>query len=304
MTCRSAIYPESDRNWHSVSHLGVLLVGFAVRTPECCSSLEFPTPPSPAIATPPPNPTITTPPPSTTTTRDLQTTSIDHKMSDPLPRILVLISGNGSNLQALIDATATTPPLLPATIAHVLSNKKSAYGLTRAHNSSIPTTYHNLVPYKKRHAPDQISLARQEYDAELARLIIEQKPDLVVCAGWMHILSPAFLVPLEQNNIIIINLHPALPGQFDGANAIERSYQAWKNGEIKKTGVMIHYVIQDVDRGEPILVREVEFKEGEGLEELEGRIHAVEHEAIVEGTVLALEQMKRRAQEDAHATSS
>ncbi|RPA86819.1 phosphoribosylglycinamide formyltransferase [Ascobolus immersus RN42] len=213
-------------------------------------------------------------------------------MSDSTPSILVLISGSGSNLQALIDASQS--PRLPGKITHVISNKKSAYGLTRAANHSIPTSYHNLVPYKKQYS--DIAEARSVYDADLAKLILEQKPDMVVCAGWMHILSMSFLTPLADANIPIINLHPALPGMFDGARAIERAKEAFERGEISGTGVMVHYVIGEVDRGEPIVVRDVEMKVGESLDDLEARIHAVEHEAIVEGARIVLEKLvKERA---------
>lgn len=92
----------------------------------------------------------------------------------------------------------------------------------------------------------------------------------------------------------IINLHPALPGEFDGANAIQRAWEAWGRGEITRTGIMIHRVIAEVDRGSPLLTREVRFVQGETLAELEGRIHEVEHEAIVEGARLALEERARR----------
>jgi phosphoribosylglycinamide formyltransferase len=206
----------------------------------------------------------------------------------PLPRILVLISGSGTNLQALLDST------LPGEITHVLSNRKSAFGLTRAHDAGIPTTYHNLLAYKSRYPSTDPQSARQAYDADLARLILEQDPDLVVCAGWMHILSPTALDPLKDAGVDIINLHPALPGQFDGKDAIERAWKAFQADEVKETGVMIHHVIHAVDRGEPIVVRRVELREGESLEELEARIHKVEHEAIVEGTCIALEQRVER----------
>ncbi|KAI5849581.1 formyl transferase [Morchella snyderi] len=218
-------------------------------------------------------------------------------MATPAPttaRLLVLISGNGSNLQALIAATTSTtstPPALPARIIHVISNKKAAFGLTRAASANIPTTYHNLLPYKKQHA--DIAAARHAYDAELARLILEQKPDMVVCAGWMHIFSDAALQPLAEAGVGIINLHPALPGQFDGAGAIERAYEAFQRGEIGGTGIMVHWVIGEVDRGEPIVVREVEMVAGESLEELEERIHKVEHVEIVNGTRMALKRLMR-----------
>lgn len=206
----------------------------------------------------------------------------------PSPRILVLISGNGSNLQALIDAT----PPLPGTIIHVLSNRRTAYGLTRAATAGIPTSYHNLVSYKSRYSTDVA--AREAYDADLARLILAQKPDLVVCAGWMHILSTTALDPLEAAGIDIINLHPALPGQFDGKDAIGRAWRAFQEGEVDGTGVMMHHVISAVDRGEPVLVRKVEIRKGESVEELEARIHEVEHEMIVEGTRIVLEQRAER----------
>lgn len=131
-------------------------------------------------------------------------------------RTTVLISGNGSNLQAVIDQVAAGT--LDTTLIRVLSNRKDAFGLERARRANIPTQYHNLVKYKKQHpaTPDGVQAAREEYDAELARLILADQPELVVCLGFMHILSPEFLTPLERANVRIINLHPALPGAFNG----------------------------------------------------------------------------------------
>ncbi|KAE8857010.1 hypothetical protein PTNB29_08077 [Pyrenophora teres f. teres] len=213
-------------------------------------------------------------------------------MADRQFNLTVLISGNGSNLQALIDACASGA--LPNTrITNVISNRKAAYGLERAAKASIPTTYHNLVPYKKTH-PDYIDMARQRYDADLAKIILESapRPDLIVCAGWMHIVTPSFLTPISAANIKIINLHPALPGEFAGAGAIERAWKAGREDGLKRTGVMIHEVIAEVDAGEAIVTQEVELKEGETLEELEERIHGVEHGLIVEGTRRTLEKIK------------
>lgn len=95
-------------------------------------------------------------------------------------------------------------------------------------------------------------------------------------------------------HIDIINLHPALPKMFDGAGAIERVFEAWQKGEIQKTGVMVHHVVHAVDRGEPIVVREVELKKGDTLVDLEKRIHAIEHVAIVDATGIALEQRRKK----------
>ncbi|KAI5855896.1 formyl transferase [Tricharina praecox] len=214
-----------------------------------------------------------------------QALSIEPTPKD-IQRILVLISGSGTNLQALLDAS------LPGQIIHVLSNRKSAFGLTRAANAGIPTSYHNLLSYKSRYPTDEE--ARAAYDAELAALILAQQPDLVVCAGWMHILSEAALRPLKEKGVDIINLHPALPGCFDGKDAIQRAWSAFQQSEITETGIMIHHVIGAVDRGEPIIVRKVDMREGESVEELEARMHAIEHEAIVEGTKLVLEERLRR----------
>lgn len=171
-----------------------------------------------------------------------------------------------------------------------LHSRKAAYGLQRAEKASIKTTYHNLVPYKKKY-PDDIAQARNAYDTELANIILalDPRPDLIVCAGWMHIVTPHFLTPIAAAGIKIINLHPALPGEFAGAGAIERAWKAGREDGLKRTGVMIHEVIAEVDAGEAIVTREVELKEGESLEELEGRMHDVEHGLIVEGTRKALE---------------
>lgn len=136
-------------------------------------------------------------------------------------RLTVLISGNGTNLQAVIDKI-DAGKFPGVSIVRVLSNRKDAFGLERARRVNIPTTYHNLVKYKKQHpaTPEGVQAAREEYDAELARLILEDKPDLVYCLGFMHVLSPRFLEPLEEKKIKIINLHPALPGQFNGAVSV------------------------------------------------------------------------------------
>lgn len=140
-------------------------------------------------------------------------------MTSPI-RTTILISGSGTNLQAVIDKVHAGA--LNAQLIRVLSNRKDAFGLERARQASIPTEYHNLVKYKKAHpaTPEGVQAAREEYDAELARLILADQPELVVCLGFMHILSPQFLSPLEKANVRIVNLHPALPGAFNGVVSI------------------------------------------------------------------------------------
>ncbi|MCJ1386963.1 hypothetical protein MMC17_010092 [Xylographa soralifera] len=202
-------------------------------------------------------------------------------------RILVLISGNGTNLQALIDAAACSR-IPNAKIIHVISNRKDAYGLQRAEKAGISTSYHNLLKYKNQHGDQSVENIRAIYDRDLAEMVLKETPDLVVCAGFMHILADTFLQPLQEADVPVINLHPALPGQFSGVDAIGRAYRAFQKQEITKTGIMIHYVINEVDLGQPILVKEIELKHGESLEDLEQRIHLAEWQMIVEGTNMAL----------------
>lgn len=230
-------------------------------------------------------------------------------MTDKL-KILILISGSGTNLQAIIDAIAEEK-IEDAEIIRVISSSATAYGLERASKSDIPTTVHRLKEYYADIAKGERPKARKQFNKDLANLVLygnkdgdedEAKgskhivPDLIVCAGWMLILSPEFLSPLEDQGVEIINLHPALPGAFDGTHAIERAWQAGQDGEITKGGVMIHKVIQQVDAGEPLLVKEVDIIKGETVEAYESKIHQVEHIAIVEGTILALKEIREKKQ--------
>ena len=222
--------------------------------------------------------------------------------------LTVLISGSGTNLQALIDACGQAPPsknkpaprrtLTNAEISHVISNRREAYGLARAQDAHIPVTYHNLLSYKKKHPDTEagIQAARSQYDTDLAQKILTHIPcpDLVICAGWMHVLSPAFVNALASANVPIINLHPALPGKFNGADAIGRAYQAFQRGEISGTGVMVHYVVDEVDMGKPVLVKEVDMMSGESQKELEERIHETEWKLIVEATGRVLHELEEK----------
>lgn len=206
--------------------------------------------------------------------------------------IIVLISGNGTNLQALIDNCKSGK--IPGKITHVISSSAKAYGLERASKADIPTTVHRLYTYYKgipREDKKNRAKARAKFDKDLSTLILNklEKPDLIVCAGWMLILSSEFLKPMEAADVPIINLHPALPGAFEGTHAIERSWDAGQKGIVNKGGCMIHYVIEQVDRGKPLIVKEIPVIKGETVDDFEARIHAQEHVAIVEGTVEVLE---------------
>lgn len=208
-----------------------------------------------------------------------------------MSRVTVLISGSGSNLQALIDAQQTGK-LGSGKIVSVISSSKNAYGLTRAQNAGIPTKVHSMYKYTKSIAKEDKearSLARRKFEEDLATIVMEDKPDLVVCAGWLLILGPSFLKSV--NGTKIINLHPALPGAFDGTtHAIEMAWKECQDSGIPLTaGCMVHYLIEEVDKGEPIVVKKLEIIPGkETLEEYEIRVHKAEHVAIVEGTLKAL----------------
>lgn len=189
----------------------------------------------------------------------------------------------GSNLQALIDA-AGTDALPNAQITHVISSRSNVYGLERAARHNIPSTVCALKTFLTRNPGS----SRQDFDRHVAQLVVSTTPDLVVLAGWMLILSDKFLEITNAAHVPCINLHPALPKAFDGANAIGRAYEAYKRGETTKTGAMVHRVIAEVDRGEPLVVEEIEMRD-ETLEELEARIHTVEHRIIVQGARKMLE---------------
>jgi len=183
-------------------------------------------------------------------------------------RLVVLISGNGSNLQAILDACDSGE--LHAKVVSVISNKADAYGLVRARNAGVEACFF----------PKQENESRQEYDARLAIYVSSCLPDYVTLAGWMRILSSSFLSSFPNR---VINLHPALPGMFPGLHAIERAYEAYQRGDIKHTGVMVHLVPDEgVDNGPLLAQQEVRFQPGESLERFEARVHEVEHKLLVD----------------------
>jgi phosphoribosylglycinamide formyltransferase 1 len=197
------------------------------------------------------------------------------------PRLVVLISGNGSNLQAILDACDSGE--LHAKVVSVISSKADAYGLVRARDAGVEAI----------HFSKQENETRQQYDARLAAYVSTCLPDYVILAGWMRILSSAFLSCFPDR---VINLHPALPGMFPGLHAIERAYEAYQRGTIKYTGVMVHLVPDEgVDNGPLLGQQEIHFQPDESLEEFEARVHEVEHKLLVDTLKTILEENKRSA---------
>lgn len=190
-----------------------------------------------------------------------------------MTRIAVLISGNGSNLQAILDATADGR--LPAVeVALVVSNRRDAYGLDRAIRCGVPAVWFPLAPYTCA------GRSRAAYDSDLALIVDAFGAEWVVLAGWMHLLSRAFLDHFPGR---VINLHPALPGQFPGTHAIERAFKAFHAGHIAHTGVMVHLVPDEAVDAGPVLAQEdVRIYPHDTLDDLEARIHAVEHRLLVQ----------------------
>lgn len=197
------------------------------------------------------------------------------------PRLVVLISGNGSNLQAILDACDSGE--LDAKVVSVISNKADAYGLVRARNAGVESIFF----------PRQEDESRQEYDERLASYVSACFPDYVILAGWMRILSSSFLSSFPNR---VINLHPALPGMFPGLHAIERAYEAYQRGDIKQTGVMVHLVPDEgVDNGPWLGQQEIHFQPDESLERFEARVHEVEHRLLVDTLKHMLQDNKRSA---------
>ena len=170
----------------------------------------------------------------------------------------VLLSGSGTNLQALIDAIAAGE--LDAEIKLVVASRPSAYGLKRAEAAGIQTLTLSREMYADPLQADEIIAA------ELLRAGV----DYVVMAGYMRMVHAPLLATFKNR---VVNIHPALLPSFQGAHGIEDAY----NRGVKVTGVTVHFANEVYDQG-PIIAQEiVRIEEGMSLEELESGIHAVEH---------------------------
>lgn len=183
-------------------------------------------------------------------------------------RLVVLISGSGTNLQAVLDACRSGE--LDAEVTAVFSNQPEAYGLERARQFEVPA--HVLRKPK--------GIDRRDYDRLLADAVAVYQPDWVLLAGWMRLLSSEFLSRFPNR---VVNIHPALPGTFPGTHAIERAWEVHQTDGLRKTGVMVHLVPDEgVDCGPVLGVQEVIITPEDTLESLEARIHQVEHKLYVE----------------------
>lgn len=177
-------------------------------------------------------------------------------MTEPL-KIGVLLSGSGTNLQAIIDAAAEG---LPVEIVHVVSSRPDAFGIERAHRAGIPVTVLNRDVYA-----DPV-----EADKRIAETLRYAHAEYVVMAGYMRKVTPVLLDAFPDR---VLNLHPALLPSFKGAHAIQDAFDAG----VKVTGITVHFANEDYDKGPIVAQRAVEVREDDTLEALEARIHEVEH---------------------------
>ena len=177
-------------------------------------------------------------------------------MVEPL-KIGVLLSGSGTNLQAIIDAAGEG---LPVDIVRVVSSRPDAYGIERARAAGIPATVLNRGVYADPEAAD----------ARIVAELREAGAEYVVMAGYMRKVTPVMLEAFPDR---VLNLHPARLPSFKGAHAIADAYDA---GE-KVTGITVHFANEDYDKGPIVAQRAVEVREDDTLEALEARIHEVEH---------------------------
>lgn len=182
-------------------------------------------------------------------------------------RLAVLVSGNGSNLQAVIDACRDGT--IPATeVALVVSNVPDAYGLDRARAACIATAVVERRPGE----------ARPAYDTRLRDVVARAAPDLVVLAGWMRILTAEFVSAFD-----VINLHPALPGELPGTRSIERAWHEALAGERTASGVMVHRVPDEaVDDGPVLATARVPIELDDTFESFAERMHRTEHRLLVD----------------------
>jgi phosphoribosylglycinamide formyltransferase 1 len=182
-------------------------------------------------------------------------------------RVVVLASGSGSNLQAIIDACASGQ--IDGAVVHVVSDRHDAFALQRAHAAGIAAT----------HLARRDGESRAAYDTRLADVVEAGQADIVVLAGWMRILTMSFLSRFPER---VVNIHPALPGELPGTDAVARAYEQARRGERSSTGVMVHLVPDEgVDDGPVLGTITVPIDSDDTMETLTERVHAAEHRLLV-----------------------
>lgn len=178
-------------------------------------------------------------------------------------KFAVLISGKGTNLQAILDAKARGA--IDSELAVVISNKEDAFGLERAKAFGVETVFAD---------PSQFD-SRDAFDQHLLLLLSSYGVDFVVLAGYMRILSDSFIDAYEGR---LLNIHPSLLPQFKGAKAIREAFET----KVSETGATVHFVVKELDSGPIILQKAVSINSTDTLEDVADKIHAVEHDIYPE----------------------
>ena len=173
-------------------------------------------------------------------------------------KVGVLLSGSGTNFQAIIDEAAAG---LPVEVVQVVSSRPDAYGIERARAAGIPVLVMNREAYAD---PDAA-------DARIVETLQAAGAEYVVMAGYMRMVTAEILDAFPDR---VVNLHPALLPSFKGAHAIQDAFDFG----VKVTGVTVHFANADYDKGPIIAQRAVEVRESDTVDSLEARIHSVEHE--------------------------
>lgn len=204
-------------------------------------------------------------------------------MTNPL-KIGVLISGSGTNLQAIIDTIKADG--LPVEIVKVISSRPDAYGITRAQNANISVCALNRTVYEDPESADQ-------------RIVDEMQAagaEYVVMAGYMRKLTPVVLQAFPNR---VLNLHPALLPAFPGAHAIQEAFDYG----VKVTGVTVHFANEDYDKGPIIAQRAVTVEEDWDCDKLESVIHEIEH-SLYQEVLRALAEDRVHLTEDGKVSVS
>jgi len=193
-------------------------------------------------------------------------------------RLVVLASGNGTNLQAIIDACESKQ--IEAQVVGVISDKHEAFALNRARCHNVETAVVAAKPHE----------TRQQYDVRLSQIVGAWQPHIIVLAGFMRVLSNSFLSQFPNQ---VINIHPALPRELPGTRAIERAFVEFTQGTRPETGVMVHYVPDEsVDNGPVITQQTVPIHVADTLVTLEARMHATEHALVIDALQQLITQQK------------
>ncbi|GAB2804108.1 phosphoribosylglycinamide formyltransferase [Halomonas shantousis] len=189
---------------------------------------------------------------ATDTLTDFQAESVDKR------RVVVLISGNGSNLQALLDAQEHDE--LGGEIVAVVSNKADAYGLVRAKEAGVPAV---VLPHQEYDS-------REAFDGALIKVIERHEPDLIVLAGFMRILTPIFVKRFYGR---VLNIHPSLLPSYQGLDTHARALA----DKAEEHGVSVHFVTDELDGGPVVIQAAVRVMPGDSVASLTEKIHAREH---------------------------